>query len=63
MKRIYMAQPNSKYGDSIYFPYTAGSLIAYAFEDLAVARRFTLGAFIYKKEDVETVVGRMGSRF
>ena len=58
-----MAQPNSKYGDSIYFPYTAGSLIAYAFEDLAVARRFTLGAFIYKKEDVETVVGRMEEPF
>ena len=26
MKKIYMVQPNSQYGDSIYFPYTAGKL-------------------------------------
>ena len=59
MKRIYMAQPNSLYGDSVYFPYAAGSLIAYAFTDEEVRENYTFGRFFYKKDAVEAVVSAL----
>lgn len=59
MKTIYFAQPNSRYGNSIYFPYAAGSLLAYAFKDPLVSDEYRFGQFIYKKEDVDAVVSRL----
>lgn len=56
MKRIYMAQPNSKYGNSVYFPYAAGSLIAYAFTDTEVQKNYDFGCFFYKKDDIGDVI-------
>ena len=51
-----MAQPNSKYGNSVYFPYAAGSLIAYAFTDPVVQENYVFGRFFYKKDAIETVL-------
>lgn len=59
MKKIYMAQPNSQYGDSVYFPYAAGSLIAYAFEDAFVRQNYTFGSFFYKKIPIEETVAQI----
>ena len=59
MKTIYMAQPNSQYGDSIYFPYTAGSLLAFAFEDELVKAQYRFAGYIYKKEDLDAVMERI----
>ena len=63
MKTIYFAQPNSRYGNSVYFPYAAGSLIAYAFKDPAICSSYRFGAFLYKKEPIETVVKKMENPF
>ena len=55
MKNIYMVQPNSIYGNSIYFPYAAGSLIAYAFKDEVIKSAYCFKKFIYKKEKIEEI--------
>ena len=51
-----MAQPNSQYGNSVYFPYAAGSLIAYAFRDAAVCNNYVFRRFFYKKDAVDVVI-------
>jgi hypothetical protein len=62
-KRIYMAQPNSQYGNSVYFPYAAGCLIAYAFEDEKVSEEFSFEGFLYKKDDIDKAVEKMENPF
>ena len=59
LKNIYMAQPNSQYGNSVYFPYAAGSLIAYAFEDKTISAEYNFKEFFYKKLDIDAVVSRL----
>lgn len=54
-----MVQPNSQYGNSIYFPYAAGSLIAYAFEDETVKKSYDFCGFVYKKTDICEVLDNM----
>ncbi|MGN1195260.1 MAG: B12-binding domain-containing radical SAM protein [Acutalibacteraceae bacterium] len=63
MKNIYMVQPNSIYGNSVYFPYAAGSLIAYAFTDETISREYCFKGFIYKKDDIDSVVSKLDSPF
>ena len=63
LKNIYMAQPNSQYGNSVYFPYASGSLIAYAFENTEVQAAYRFADFFYKKEDIDTVVSRLDDPF
>lgn len=58
-----MVQPNSVYGNSIYFPYAAGSLIAYAFENKAIAEEYEFKKFIYKKEDIDEAIDSFESPF
>lgn len=53
MKNLYMVQPNSQYGDSIYFPYAVGSLVAYAFTDKDIKNAYRFCGFFYKKEPIE----------
>ena len=59
MKTIYFAQPNSKYGNSIYFPYAAGTLLAYAFADPVIQREYCFKGFVYKREDLGAAVAKM----
>lgn len=56
MKNLYMVQPNSQYGNSIYFPYAAGSLVAYAFSDPAIKAAYSFQRFFYKKDPVSEVL-------
>lgn len=63
MKKIYLVQPNSVYGNSIYFPYAAGSLIAYAFENETVAQEYSFEKFIYNKEDINDIIKTFDSPF
>ncbi len=51
-----MVQPNSQYGNSVYFPYAAGSLVAYAFSDERIRSEYTFKSFIYKKTDIDNVL-------
>lgn len=63
MKNIYMAQPNSQYGNSIYFPYAVGSLIAYSFKNDTLKNEYSLKELIYKKEDISDIISRLDSPF
>lgn len=56
MKNIYMVQPNSQYGNSIYFPYAAGSLIAYSFKNDDVKNNYSFKEFFYKKDDIDSLI-------
>lgn len=58
-----MAQPNSQYGNSVYFPYAAGCLIAYAFEDEIIKENFVFEDFLYKKIDIDKAVEKMKNPF
>ncbi len=51
-----MVQPNSQYGNSIYFPYAAGSLIAYAFKDERIKSEYDFKGFYYKRSDIDEAV-------
>lgn len=62
-KRIYMAQPSTVYGDSVYLPYTVGSLIAYAFNDVRILKEYEFCRFFYTKEKIEDVVARIDNPF
>lgn len=63
MKNLYMAQPNSQYGNSVYFPYAAGSLVAYAFEDEQVKSEYEFKNFFYKRQNIDKAVGTMEKPF
>lgn len=63
MKNIYMVQPNSIYGNSVYFPYAAGSLIAYIFKDETIQKNYTFKKFIYKKDDISSVLNTLNNPF
>ena len=63
MKNLYMAQPNSQYGNSVYFPYAAGSLVAYAFEDEQVKSEYEFKNFFYKRQNIDKAVGTMENPF
>ena len=56
MKKIYMVQPNSQYGNSVYFPYAAGSLVAYAFSDERIKEEYSFEGFVYKRTDPDEVM-------
>ena len=54
-----MVQPNSQYGNSVYFPYAAGSLIAYAFKNESIGSEYSFKGFVYKKIDIDKVLASM----
>lgn len=58
-----MVQPNSQYGNSIYFPYAAGSLISYAFKDENIRENYEFKGFIYKKNDINDAIKQFDSPF
>lgn len=63
MKKIYMSQPNVQYGNTVYFPYAVGSLVAYAFSDNIIKKEYSFEGFVYKREDIEAVVSRMDNPY
>lgn len=58
-----MVQPNSQYGNSIYFPYAAGSLIAYSFKDEDICENYIFKTFFYKKADIDSAVAKMDNPY
>ncbi len=58
-----MVQPNSQYGNSVYFPYAAGSLIAYAFKNEKIKSEYSFEGFIYKKTEMDKSLELIDSPF
>ena len=56
MKNVYFVQPNSMLGNSVYYPYAAGVILAYAFQFDEIARFYELGGIIFKEDPVEDVL-------
>lgn len=58
-----MVQPNSQYGNSVYFPYAAGSLIAYAFRNESIKSEYSFKGFVYKKIDIDKAAESLQTPF
>lgn len=65
-KNIYFVQANPVYSENdknVYIPYATGCIAAYAWADEKVRASFTLGRFIYTREEIETSVASLISPF
>jgi len=65
-KNLYMVQVDHLYGNeekSIYLPYTAGLLAAYALSDPDVARHYELKGFVFWRQPIEEAAASMDAPF
>ncbi|HQK73504.1 MAG TPA: cobalamin-dependent protein, partial [Clostridiales bacterium] len=61
-KNVYIIQANPVYGETektVYIPYAAGCIAAFAWADERVKANFRLGRFIYTREDVGTAAASL----
>lgn len=59
MKNVYLVQPSNTYGDkvkSVYLPYAAGCVAAYAWADEAVKANYELKRIVFTREDIADAV-------
>jgi len=62
LNNVYIVQANPVYGEAdktVYIPYAAGCVAAYAWADKRVKEHFRLGRFIYTRENVETAAASL----
>lgn len=59
LKKLYFFQVNYPYGKSAHIPYTAGQLVAYAFDDKLVEDNFTLSKIFFLREDISKVMSQI----
>ncbi len=65
-KNVYMVQVDHLYGNkekSVYLPYAAGLLAAYAWADEAIKTDYSLAGFIFWREDIEKAVSSLDAPF
>lgn len=62
-KNLYLVQINRIFDNSVFFPYSIGSLSACAFEDETVRNSYNLNDFIFIYEDIEKVASRIKDPF
>ena len=63
-KNVYIIQANPLYGETektVYIPYAAGCIAAYAWADERIKSSFSLGRFVYTREDIETAAASFDS--
>lgn len=63
MKNIYLVQPNNLLSNSIYLPYSAGCLVAYAFSQDGIKKEYEFGGFVYEKQPVKEVISGFNNPF
>lgn len=56
MKKVYMWQPNYLYGNDAYFPYSIGSLAAYAWSDSSIKKEYELSALFFLRESIDATI-------
>ena len=56
MKNIYFVQVGFEFDGSVYLPYAAGALIAYAKTDAQVNEEYCFKEIIYKREKLNSVM-------
>lgn len=57
--KLYFFQVNYSYGKSAHIPYTAGQLIAYAFDDKEIADNYTIEKIFFLRDDVSKVLDQI----
>lgn len=58
-KNVYIIQANPVYGETektVYIPYAAGCIAAYAWADERIKSNFRLGRFVYMRENIQTAL-------
>ena len=66
MKNIYLVQANNTYGEgvkSVYLPYAAGCIAAYAFADETISRNYSLKRIIFTRENIAEAVDSLEDPF
>lgn len=63
MKNIYFVQPSNKIFRSVYLPYAAGTLAAYAWQFAEIKQNYELKRFIFMKEEIAGLIETMESPF
>ncbi len=56
MKNIYFVQPNNNLANSIFLPYSTGTIAAYSFSHDNIKKSYNLKSFIFEKEDINKVM-------
>ena len=51
-----MWQPNYLYGNDAYFPYSIGSLAAYAWSDSSIKKEYELSALFFLRESIDATI-------
>ena len=59
MKNIYFVQVGFEFDGSVYLPYAAGALIAYAKTDAQVNAEYCFKEILYKREKLSSVIARL----
>lgn len=62
-KNVYFIQPNNLLSDSIYLPYSIGTIAAYCFQFEHIKQHYNLCDFIFIKEQQEAVIEKIDSPF
>ena len=66
LKNVYFIQANDVYGTdkkSVYIPYAAGCIQAYCLTSEVVKSNYSFGKFIYTKEPVNGVIGKLDNPY
>jgi len=58
-KYLYLIQAGFAFDRSLYFPCAAGALAAYALQDEALRERYIFKEFVFKREKLDAVAGRL----
>ncbi len=59
MKNVYLIQPNNALSESLFLPYSIGTIAAYSFSREEIAREYRLCEFVFTKTPVDKVVDTM----
>ena len=63
MRNIYFVQVGFEFDGSVYLPYAAGTLIAYAKTDKRINEKYCFKEIFYKREKIEEVLSRIETPF
>lgn len=59
MKNVYLIQPNNALSNSVFLPYSVGSLAAYSFKHEIIKNNYKLCDFIFLKRPIDDVISEM----
>lgn len=63
MKNVYLVQPNNALSQSLFLPYSIGTIAAYSFSRDEIKENYRLCDFVFTKEPVDEVIAQMENPF